>query len=478
MTRLRFVLLLALSLALLAPAGAAASSRQLSVMQDDGRILHGSPQTRDETLNEMDALGTDVVKVQLTWREVAPATRPVDPANPAFYNWGLVDAAVAGIRARGMRPYLTIGGRAPNYAVGRQTPRFNGTYRPSAPEFELFARAAGRRYAGLVDIWSIWNEPGLTTWIQPQRDRRRRPLSPSIYRSLYLAGHRGLSDSGHAGDTILLGELAPIGSRSSNKVGPVEFIRELACLDRRYRPLRGSARRARRCPASFRRIPTSGLAYHPYTTRRGPRSIPRARDDAPIGALSRVTRALDRVARRGRISRGRRVWITEFGFQTNPPDRFQIPIRRVPGYMDFSEYLAFRSGACLVVRPVHALRRCSERLGPWALLGLPAGPALRWRRAQAGRVPRVADADVRARPSWPPGRVRRAALRRSRHARRVVGAGPRALPLPGLGAPELGGLLLVLAPGARGVGGHRAGADRLVHAGQARLSLSALPSVR
>jgi hypothetical protein len=344
MTRLRLVLLLTLSMALLVPAGAAASSRQLSVMQDDGRILHGSPQTRDETLNEMDALGTDVVKVQLTWREVAPGTRPVDPANPAVYNWGLVDAAVAGIRARGMRPYLTIGGRAPNYAVGRQTPRFNGTYRPSAPEFELFSRAAGRRYAGLVDIWSIWNEPGLTTWIQPQRDRRRRPLSPSIYRSLYLAGHRGLWDSGHAGDTILLGELAPIGSRSSNKVGPVEFIRELACLDRRYRPLRGSARRARRCPASFRRIPTSGLAYHPYTTRRGPRSIPRARDDAPIGALSRVTRALDRVARRGRISRGRRVWITEFGFQTNPPDRFQIPIRRVPGYMDYSEYLAFRSG--------------------------------------------------------------------------------------------------------------------------------------
>src|SRR5215210_2949618 len=219
MTRLRLAFLLVLALGLLAPAGAAASSRQTSVMQDDARILHGTPQTREETLSEMDALGADVVKVQLTWREVAPASRPVDPANPGSYSWGLVDAAVAGIRARGMRPYLTIGGRAPNYAVGRH-------------------------YAGLVDIWSIWNEPGLTTWIQPQRDRRRRPLSPSIYRSLYLAGHRGLSDSGHAGDTILIGELAPIGSRSSNKVGPVEFIREMACLDRRYRPLRGSARRA------------------------------------------------------------------------------------------------------------------------------------------------------------------------------------------------------------------------------------------
>lgn len=343
MTRLRAVLLLALAAALLAPSGAAASSRQLSVMQDDGRILHGTPQTREETLNEMRALGTDVVKLQLTWRDVAPASRPVDPANPGVYGWGLVDAAVAGIRSRGMRPYLTIGGRAPNYAVGRQTARFNGTYRPSAPEFELFARAAGRHYAGMVDIWSIWNEPGLTTWIQPQRDRHRRPLSPSIYRGLYLAGHRGLSDSGHAGDTILIGELAPIGSRSSNKVGPVEFIREMACLDKRYHRFRGRARTARRCPSSLPRIPTSGLAYHPYTSRRGPRSIPRARDDAPIGALSRVTRALDRVARRGRLPGGRRIWITEFGFQTNPPDRFQVPIGRVPGFMDLSEYIAFRN---------------------------------------------------------------------------------------------------------------------------------------
>jgi len=343
MSRLRPALLLALVLAALAPAGAAASSRQVSIMQDDARVQSGSPLTRDETLDELRALGTDVVKIQLTWRDVAPASRPADPSSPSAYGWETVDAAVAGIRSRGMRPYLTIGGRAPDYATGRRTARINGTFRPSAPELELFARAAGRRYAGLVDLWSIWNEPGLTTWIQPQRDSRRRPLSPSIYRNLYLAGRRGLAATGHAGDTILIGELAPIGSRSSNKVGPVEFIRELACLDRRYRPFRGSARTARRCPAALPRIPTSGFAYHPYTSRRGPRSIPRARDDAPIGALSRVTRALDRVARRGRLPGRLPLWITEFGFQTNPPDRFQVPIRRVPGYMDFSEYLAFRN---------------------------------------------------------------------------------------------------------------------------------------
>ncbi len=347
MSRLRTLLLLAPVLAAFAfaPAAAQASPTQVLIMQDNARTLTPDAQVRRDTLNEFQDLGADVVKLQLFWRDVAPSSRPADPSSPAAYDFSLMDDLVAGIRSRGMRPFVSIGGRAPDYATARHTRRIDGIYRPSPSEFELFARAVGRRYSGLVDIWSIWNEPGLSSWLQPQRDRRRRALSPSIYRNLYLAGHRGLASSGHAKDLILIGELAPLGSRSATKVGPVEFIREMACLDRRYRPYRGAARRARGCPARQPRIPTSGLAYHPYTSRRGPRFIPSSRDDAPIGALRRVTRAMSKVARRGRLPRRLPLWITEFGFQTNPPDRFQIPIRRVPGYMDYSEYLAFRHRA-------------------------------------------------------------------------------------------------------------------------------------
>jgi len=312
-------------------------------MQDDQRILNSGPETRRSTLDEFRAVGADVVKVQAIWRDISPASRPADPSNPSAYSWATIDDVVANIRSRGMRPFLTLGGRAPNYATGRQTLRYNGTYRPNAAEFELFTRAAGRRYAGLVDMWSLWNEPGLRSWLQPQRDSRRRPLSPGIYRGLYLRGRQGLVDSGHAGDPILMGELAPLGARADNKVGPVEFIREMTCLDKNYRPLRGAARRARGCPASFPRLPSAGLAYHPYTSRAGPRFVPRNRDDAPIGGLPRIARAMDRAARRGRLARRVGIYITEFGFQSNPPDRFQIPIRRIPGYMDYSEYLALRS---------------------------------------------------------------------------------------------------------------------------------------
>ncbi len=433
MPRLRTLLLVALALALLAPAGAAASSRQLSVMQDDARILHGTPQTRDETLNEMDALGTDVVKVQLTWRDVAPASRPVDPTNPGVYGWGLVDAAVAGIRARGMRPYLTIGGRAPNYAVGRQTARFNGTYRPSAPEFELFARAAGRRYAGLVDIWSIWNEPGLTTWIQPQRDRRRRPLSPQIYRGLYLAGHRG-----------------PVGHRPRRRhdphrrAGPHRLTELQQGRTGGVHPRDGLPRPP--LPAAARQRPHGAslpglVPAHPHLGARLPplHLAPRAALDSHCPRRRSHRRALagdpgagprgpsrPPVARPARMDH--RVRLPDQPARPVPdPDRPRAGLhglQRVPGVPQRPREL---------VRPVHAVRHRAERVGCRAVLGLPAGPAVRGRRAQGGRLRRVAAAAVRTGSPRTARRLRRPALRRPWNfvlLCRCAAAGPTARSAP------------------------------------------------
>ena len=351
MRRLAIFILLALA-ALALPAPATAGSRQFTIMQDDG-LVYRDPGARSATLDEFAALGTDIVKAQVYWNEVAPRGRRkpagFDASDPgaAGYDFGAYDAIVRGASERGMAVFFAIGNRAPDYATRKRTRRHNGTYRPSARELRLFAEAVGRRYSGSygglprVSIWSIWNEPNLSSWLAPQRSRRRVPLSPSIYRNLYLAGYRGLQASGHGGDTILLGELMPLGARSRSKVPPLEFLREMACLNRRYRPYRGRAARARRC-RRVKRIPTSGIAYHPYTPRGGPRKRPR-RDEATISSLRRLTRTVDALARRGKLPRRLPIWITEFGFQTNPPDPFQYPIRRVPGFMDESEWRAFRN---------------------------------------------------------------------------------------------------------------------------------------
>ena len=344
--------------ALALPAPAAASPFQRSILQDDAQLLGRGADVRERTLDELKVLGVDVVKMTVSWRELAPGGRRkpggLNSEDPAAYaGWERYDAAIASARRRQLDVLLQVTGPAPDWAsIGRSEPA--GTSRPDADEFGRFTRAVGTRYSGSyqglprVSSWSIWNEPNLPRFLLPQRssDRRRTPLSPAIYRRLYLAAHAGLSASGHERDTILFGELLPVGRSSTgvrSSLRPFEFLREMVCLDRRYRPLRGQAARARGCQG-FRSLPSSGLAYHPYATGgRAPTTRPPHPDDATIGQLSRVVRTLDRLGRRGRIGRGLTLYLTEFGFQTDPPDRLQTPIRRVDDFLAESEYLAYRN---------------------------------------------------------------------------------------------------------------------------------------
>ena len=285
-------------------APAAASTTQLSVLQDDGQLLDREPAVRDARLDEFRALGVDVVKLNVDWRRVAPDSRPSNPADPGAYaseRWAPYDAAIAGAAARGMRVLLTVGGPAPDWAVRGSSAPVQGVLRPDPEQFGQFVRAVGTRYSGSyrppagqmpgggddpapfpglpfppataaqsaalprVALWSVWNEPNLVRFLQPQRDRRRRPASPHLYRDLYLAAHAALSATSHGRDTILIGELLPVGKapRSSrSSVRPLEFLRELACVDRRLRAYRGRAARARGCDG-FRALPGTGGAMHP-----------------------------------------------------------------------------------------------------------------------------------------------------------------------------------------------------------------------
>ena len=134
----------------------------------------------------------------------------------------------------------------------------------------------------------------------------------------------------------------PRGGTSPTKVRPVEFLREMACLDRRYHQIRGRAAKKRGC-RTVRRIPTAGIAYHPYTPPAGPH-VAEGPDDAAIGQLSRLRATIDALARRGKLPRRLPIWITEFGYQTKPPDPFQgAPLKRAAAFMDESEWIAFRN---------------------------------------------------------------------------------------------------------------------------------------
>ena len=174
------------------------------------------------------------------------------------------------------------------------------------------------------------------------------PFAPHHYRGMVRSGVSGLQRAGAGGDRILFGELLPQGSRSTGprkNLRPLRFLREFFCLDNNYRAFRGRAARVRGCQSYKRLSGLDGFAYHPYTRGGGPSTPEISSDDATIRSLPRVTRVLDRARAKRRISGGRLpIWITEFDFQSDPPDPFGSRLKRIPVFMGISElWLAQRN---------------------------------------------------------------------------------------------------------------------------------------
>jgi hypothetical protein len=364
---------------------ALASKGQLSMFQDDRSLRGSGDEMRTKTLSELDALGVDIVKTIVSWRAMAPGgeTKPngFDGTNPEDYPaaaWAPYDALARDAQARGMRVLFALGGLAPDWAS--KSGGIAGSKQPNVGEFRQFVKAVGTRYSGSyvtgaggnapgppppddpdlplplpmqataaqagstpprVNLYSVWNEPNLGNWLSPQH-KNGRPFAPHHYRRLVNAADSALGDTGHGSDGLLIGELVPFGA-ADNRIRPLEFLREMACVNRRYRPFRGKAARKRGCD-NFRAVPGTGLAHHPYTLAAGPNLRPEHRDDVPIGYLPRMVKTLNRLGGKNRLERARMdIWITEFGFQTYPPDPFQTAIRKVPGFMGKSEWLAWRN---------------------------------------------------------------------------------------------------------------------------------------
>jgi hypothetical protein len=338
--RQRFSIVVIACLALLAPAAAAhANARQFTTIEAPGELLFGA--SPEDSLDTIADLGADAVRIQLAWDLVAPnpdaRTAPsfnaTDPGAYPAAGWARYDRAIAGARARGLKVILTITGGAPRWATASKRDHLT---RPNAAAFGKFATAVGRRYRAHVSHWSIWNEPNLGKLLKPLYEGRtgRKLASAKVYRLLYLKAYAGLRAAG-VGAPILVGELAPRKNslRENGTIAPLRFLRGVLCLDDRYRKV------GRSCA----RLPTQGLAMHPYTTATGPRFVPPDPDDVTIGVLPRLVKALDRAATAGALPRRLPVFVTEFGVQSYPDRRSGVPLAQQSDYRSIAEHIAYRN---------------------------------------------------------------------------------------------------------------------------------------
>ncbi|MGH2883353.1 MAG: hypothetical protein ACRDPA_11775, partial [Solirubrobacteraceae bacterium] len=148
---------LLLSAAAIHAAPAAASTTQTSVFQADPQVL-SNPTGTLQTLRD---LGVGMVRVNLTWNEIAPSAnsthRPAgfNASNPGAYpagGWAPFDAFVRTATADHITVDFTINGPAPLWATGSGAPKgttgyFRADWEPSAKEYGFFVKAVGTRYS-------------------------------------------------------------------------------------------------------------------------------------------------------------------------------------------------------------------------------------------------------------------------------------------------------------------------------------------
>jgi hypothetical protein len=344
----RFLIPLGL-LALALPSTAAASSRQQSLFQDDTSLIYSGDQKRDQTLDELKALGVDVVRTNLLWRQVAvaPDSRKWPSGDRyASGGWTRWDGLVAAARARHIAVQITLTGPLPLWAsqCHHGAARIRRTCRPYTSEYGRFVAAAAKRYPG-VHRWSLWNEPNQSGWLYPANE------APWRYRRLAYEGIKRLRANGHAHDQILLGETAPLGrrtgSRAKRSLAPVTFIRGMFCINSRGHRLRGRSARRMHCKGGkMKRLLATGWAHHPYT--RGGGKSPRGRvggNDITLPKMGRLSRELNRGAHQRRIRGRLPIYLTEYGFQTNPPDRLAgVRPSRAAVWLNMSDWMAYNIG--------------------------------------------------------------------------------------------------------------------------------------
>ena len=324
----------AASAALVPAAASAAPGFQLGLFDDSETFGNTSA-----AFPIYEKLAPDVLRITMHWNRVAPRrpTKPADPADPA-YVWSEYDRVAIQAAERGIELVVTIMG-APAWANGGKgpavVPRKARGLRKFSRRLRKFARAAARRYSGtdaaeyaalpVIDKWTAWNEPNLRNFLRPQYVRvktkggKRKFVrrSPVIYASICNAIHRGVHQSGKelgVDEQVACGVTAPGGNnnpRSSRpSISPLLFLRDL-----------------KRAGAKF-----DAYAHHPYpgSPLETPADRPTVRTRISLGSVWRLLRELERL-----YSADVPLWITEYGYQTDPPDRvFGVSGKKQAKYLD------------------------------------------------------------------------------------------------------------------------------------------------
>lgn len=298
-------------------AGAAQAAPGLRVGVTDDAWLEFGPGTLDERVASLQEMGVQVVRVTLDWYEIE--------AEQGSYDWARDGALLDALRAAGITPIVAIWG-TPKWANGGKGPNVPPS---AAASFASFAGAAAERFPW-VTRWIVWNEPNQRRWLLPP--------SPALYVTRLLNPGGAAIKEVIPKASIAGGATAPRGG--SGGTSPVDFIR-------------GMGRAGAHLDA---------YAHHPHPL--SPAETPFSGGCSRCETISMAD--LDRLLVEVRASFGprTRIWLTELGYQTNPPDRI-LGVTWAKQARDVAEAQRRAYEASRVDVLVQYLVRDEPKLGAW-----------------------------------------------------------------------------------------------------------------
>src|SRR5581483_3557838 len=290
-------------------------TRPLATGLMDSLLFPGAEQT--DAFAVARQAGATYVRLAVNWSAIAPASPEPgfdasDPDSPD-YDWTALDTEVTNAEAAGLTPILDLG-EGPKWAYSVK-PKGTSGGTPRASDLGRFAHAIAAHYDGThgapaVRVFQVWNEPNLSLDLSP--------TNPAAYRGMVNAVAASVHRVSRS-DLVVAGALDPFANtaRRFHTEAPLAYMRALLCVSKGAHP-------HATCKA---KIHFDVWSHHPYTFG-GPFGKARLPDDVSLGDLPKMRTLLDAGLRLHRVVSTHPVqfWVTEFGWDTNPPRRGALKI--------------------------------------------------------------------------------------------------------------------------------------------------------
>jgi hypothetical protein len=276
-------------------------------------------------------------------------------------------------RARGLAVLLTLGASAPDWAegAGRPANARPGTWKPNTSDLAKFVQALAARYSGHFDPGSgtlpavqalqIWDEPNQDYWLAPAY-QGSTAVSPAYYRQMLNASYPAVK-AVNPQMLVVTGGTSPYGDPpggpyadpSNRRIRPVQFWQQLLCVHPVTKKVKGKKGKKKKKEVLVRTqgctAPVFDVLAHQAidNTGSGPLKSGPTRDDASTPDLGRIVNVLRAAESVGALRGGHPVWVTEFWWDSKPPNSVGAPLDVQARWVEQTLFLFWKAGASAAV---------------------------------------------------------------------------------------------------------------------------------